>query len=69
MGEIVNLRRARKERARTQASEQAQINRAAFGRTKTERATSAAFSELEARRIDGHKRDLTEDVSKNKNEP
>ena len=69
MGEIVNLRRARKERARTQASEQAQINRAAFRRTKTERATSAAFSELEARRIDGHKRELTEDVSKNKNEP
>lgn len=69
MGEIVNLRRARKERARTQASELAQINRAAFGRTKTERATSAALSELEARRIEGHKRELTEDMPKNSNEP
>ena len=69
MGEIVNLRRARKERSRTQASEQAEINRAAFGRTKTERATRAALSELESRRMDGHKRELTEDVSKNKNEP
>lgn len=69
MGEIVNLRRARKGRARTQAVAQAQVNRAAFGHTKTERATSAALSELEARRIDGHKRETSENISKNNNEP
>ena len=69
MGDVVNLRRARKERSRIQADVQAQINRAAFGRTKTERTASAALGELEARRIDGHRRETSSDTSANSNEP
>ena len=60
MAEIVNLRRARKDRVRAQADHQAQINRAAFGRTKSERAFSDAQRELAERRIEGHKRDPAE---------
>ncbi len=56
MGEIVNLRRARKDRVRAQADHQAQVNRAAFGRTRSEREASDAQRELAERRIEGHKR-------------
>ncbi|WP_081874344.1 DUF4169 family protein, partial [Sphingomonas sp. FUKUSWIS1] len=41
MGEIINLRRARKARARREAGVVADANRAAFGRTKAERARDA----------------------------
>ena len=37
MAEIINLRRARKEKARKATSEQAAANRMRFGRTKTAR--------------------------------
>jgi hypothetical protein len=69
MGEIVNLRRARKDRARAQADHKAQINRAAFGRSASERKTSAAERELSQRRIEGHKRDAANPAPENKNEP
>jgi hypothetical protein len=38
MAEIVNLRRARKERARRQHENEAQANRLRFGRTKADKA-------------------------------
>lgn len=56
-GEIVNLRRARKAKARTQAETVAAANRARFGRTRAERQLSEAQDALAARRLDGHRRD------------
>ncbi len=69
MGEIVNLRRARKDRVRAQADRQAQVNRAAFGRSKSERTTSAAQRELAERRIEGHKREDDNLNPENQDEP
>lgn len=42
MAEIVNLNRARKQRAREAGKTQAAENRAAFGRTRAEREAQAA---------------------------
>jgi hypothetical protein len=56
MGDIVNLRRARKARARSEAEKTAAANRVAFGRTKTEREISDKEKALAARRLDGHER-------------
>lgn len=57
MGEIVNLRRARKAKARSEAELKADANRVAFGRTRTEREATEAEKRIEARRLDGHKRE------------
>jgi len=57
MSEIVNLRRARKQKARAEAEAEAAANRAAHGRTKAEKSTTRAQTELERRRLDSHKRD------------
>lgn len=55
MGDVVNLRRARKARDRAAASEQAAENRIRFGRTKAERDRIAAQEALDASRLDGHR--------------
>jgi Domain of unknown function (DUF4169) len=55
MAEIVNLNRARKDRARLEARATAATNRVVHGRTKSERATSQAERERAERLIDGHK--------------
>ena len=52
MSEIVNLRRARKEKVRDEKEKQAAGNRAKFGRTKAEKQRDTAVTELEQRRID-----------------
>jgi hypothetical protein len=57
MVEIINLRRARKAKARAQAGEQAAANRVAFGRSKAEKEASKAVQSLEAQRLDGHRRE------------
>jgi hypothetical protein len=57
MGEIVNLRRARKQRDKRAKEEAAQANRAAHGRSKAERELTAAQAQLENARFDGHRRD------------
>jgi hypothetical protein len=54
MAEIVNLRRARKQRARQEAEKQADRNRVAFGRTKAERSLTEAERDKAARTLDGH---------------
>jgi hypothetical protein len=54
MGEIVNLRRARKSRKRAEDERVADANRVAFGRTKVERSLSDTQKALDARRLDGH---------------
>ena len=53
MGEIVNLHRARKDRARRAADEVAAANRAAFGRTRSEKDQQEALRAHEARKLDG----------------
>lgn len=55
MGEIVNLRRARKDRERLHREDEAAANRVKFGRSKAEKATTRAEDELAARRLDGHR--------------
>lgn len=57
MDEIVNLRRARKDKARTAKDAEAAANRAKFGAPKAERARRAAEADLSARHLDGHKRE------------
>jgi hypothetical protein len=61
MGDVVNLRRARKDRARTEADRKAQANRISFGRTKTEKSLTSAERALAERRIDGHRLDRAHD--------
>ena len=56
MGEIVNLRLARKARAR-RAAAAADVNRAAFGRTKAERARDAEERARGERVLDGARLD------------
>ena len=57
MGEVVNLRLARKAAARKDKEAQAAANRAAHGRTSAERAASKAEAERTARLLDGAKRE------------
>lgn len=52
--DIVNLRAARKEKARAARRAEAAQNRAKFGRSKAERTLDEAQQEQAARRLDGH---------------
>ncbi len=61
MGEIVNLRRARKTRDKRVKEDAAQVNRVAYGRTKVERELSAAQERLDAAKLDAHKRERETD--------
>jgi hypothetical protein len=58
MGDLVNLKRFKKRAERQQSEQQAEANRARFGRTKSERMsdeqrTSRAGDLLDQHRIDG----------------
>lgn len=57
MAELVNLNRARKARARTEAETKAAENRAAFGRTKAEKDLARARAAKAARDLDAGKRE------------
>ncbi|MDN2566160.1 DUF4169 family protein [Aquibium sp. A9E412] len=57
MAEIVNLRQARKRRARDDKARKAAENRAAHGRSRAERERLAAETERQARHLAGHRRD------------
>ncbi len=57
MAEIVNLRAARKAKARGTAEAKAAANRAAFGRTKAEKDAAGREAERQARALDGAKRE------------
>ncbi|OJY63521.1 MAG: DUF4169 domain-containing protein [Sphingobium sp. 66-54] len=61
MAEIVNLRMARKARARTEAEQKAAQNRAKFGRTRAEKAAERTEAERTARALDGARRDMGEE--------
>lgn len=57
MGEVVNLRRIRKERARTEAAQTAAESRALHGRTKGEKARDQATAEALRSHLEAHKRE------------
>jgi hypothetical protein len=57
MGEIVNLRKARKRAAKQRDAERAAANRLTHGRSKAERASEATRSEQTRRFLDAHKID------------
>jgi Domain of unknown function (DUF4169) len=57
MAEFVNLRNARKRKERANRESVAAANRAAFGRTKSEKLLATANREKEAKQLDAHKRD------------
>ena len=55
MGEIVNLRRARKAKARADAQDTASANRAVFGTPKRVRELTKARSEKDRRDLEGRR--------------
>ncbi|HTJ62252.1 MAG TPA: DUF4169 family protein [Alphaproteobacteria bacterium] len=57
MGDIVNLRQARKRAARAEQEKQAAANRAKFGMTKAERAAITHDEERIRKSLDGAKKD------------
>ena len=57
MAEIINLRRARKAKARATAKATADRNSIAFGRTKAQKAADAADAERRKALLDGAKLD------------
>lgn len=60
-GEIVNLRRVRKARARVETEDKAAENRRRHGLTKAEKEAEAAKRERATRHIDGHRRTPSDD--------
>jgi len=57
MAEIVNLRQARKAKARAEKEAEAAANRAKFGQTKAERSAEEARRKLAEKQLDSHKRE------------
>jgi len=57
MADIINLRRARKAKARIDAATQANANRAAFGRSSQQKQAQQAEADRLARTLDGAKRE------------
>lgn len=60
MGEVVNLNKARKARDKADRKRQAEVNRAAFGRTGAEKAVTRLERERADRALDGSKRETEE---------
>ena len=60
-GKPVNLRRARKQKAREEARAEADANAARHGEAKPVRSLREAQDELEARRLEGHRRENVRD--------
>jgi hypothetical protein len=61
MGDVVNLRRARKECDRRDKEKAAQANRVEYGRSKAERKLTDAQKRLDDGKFDAHRRDKSED--------
>lgn len=57
MSDIINLRLARKRKARADKERQAEENRIRFGRSKLEKLEAQSAAEHESRLLDGHKRE------------
>ena len=65
MGDVINLNRFRKQKAKKERAKQAEQNRLKHGRTKTERDLEARRKQLEVRHIDGHKLDRAPEPDEN----
>ncbi|ESW87826.1 DUF4169 family protein [Mesorhizobium sp. M1148] len=61
MGEIVNLRQVRKQKARTEKEKLAGENRALHGRSKAERTRDRLTSDKAEKFVAGHRRERPED--------
>jgi hypothetical protein len=57
MSEVVNLRKFRKRKEREEKEVVAQVNRASFGRTKSEKELNKAKLALEKKTLDERKRE------------
>ena len=57
MADIINLRTARKRKAREDKADQAAENRVVFGRTKAERDRTDAEKLLAKQKLDGYQRE------------
>jgi hypothetical protein len=57
MAEIVNLRQARKAKARAEKEQTAAENRRLHGRTKADKQAEKAIKDKARRNLDGHKRE------------
>lgn len=55
MGEVVNLRQARKRRDRSAREDEAEANRVKHGLSKAEKNLSAARRDQDARKLEGHR--------------
>jgi Domain of unknown function (DUF4169) len=55
MGDIINLRRARKAKTKVERDRNAEANRAMHGRTRVERTQSEAEKRRSDRELDGHR--------------
>jgi len=62
VGDVINLRLVRKQRARDEASSKADRNRSLFGRTTAQKAADAAAKTRIKRTLDGARRDSTSDT-------
>lgn len=62
MAEIVNLRAARKRKAKARKEKQADENRLLFGRTRAEKQKIEAEKALQMRHLDGHLRNESDEV-------
>ncbi len=58
MGEVVNLRKARKQAAKVESTKRAAANRIAYGRPKSERTLDDARAEKVRRNLDAHRIEL-----------
>ena len=57
MAEIINLRRARKQKQRIEDAATAEANRLKFGRSKSEKKLQVLEEQRTAQLLDGHKRE------------
>ena len=59
MGDVVNLNRFKKQKAREERRAEADANRVKFGRTKAEKKQAEKEKELADKLLEGHKLDNT----------
>ena len=57
MGEVINLRQARKAKARSDSEQESAANRLQFGRRKEDKELIRQIEELRVKSLAGHKRD------------
>ncbi|MFP5078213.1 DUF4169 family protein [Rhizobium sp. YIM 134829] len=61
-GEVVNLRQARKQKARAEKDRAAEQNRLTFGRSKAEKSLTKALNAQDERRLDQSRRERPDDL-------